>query len=108
MNEKQIGLSVVLVAFLGLTAYAVQQYGYVGFFDVLLSSAVGVAAFVDLCIALTLVLAWMWRDARELGVSAMPYVVLTLALGSVGPLLYLIRREGRLGARDRGVARAAA
>lgn len=34
----------------------------------------------------------MVRDARARGVSAVPYVLLTLALGSAGPLVYLIRR----------------
>ena len=31
---------------------------------------------------------------RERGISPMLYLVLTLTLGSVGPLLYLIRRAG--------------
>ena len=34
----------------------------------------------------------MFRDARSLGVSPVPYLVLTLLFGSVGPLLYLLRR----------------
>ena len=101
MNAKQIGLSVVLADFVALTGYAVYQYGYVGFFETMLSSAVGVTALADLVIALTLVLAWMVRDAKETGVSALPYVLLTLGLGSVGPLLYLIRREGRAVAAQR-------
>ena len=33
MNAKQIGLSVLLADFLALTAYAVYQYGYIGFFE---------------------------------------------------------------------------
>lgn len=108
MNEKQIGLSVVLVAFTGLTAVAVYEYGYIGFFEALLSNRVGWTALADLAIALMLVLAWMQRDARETGMSVLPYVVLTLALGSVGPLLYLIRREGRVAVRDAALSRAAA
>jgi hypothetical protein len=36
----------------------------------------------------------MWQDARQHDISPIPYVVLTLGLGSVGPLLYLIRRLG--------------
>jgi hypothetical protein len=92
MNAKQIGLSVLLVDFLGLTAYAVYQYGYVGFFQLVMANAATMVAFVDLVIALSLIIAWMVRDARARGVSAVPYVVLTLALGSVGPLAYLIRR----------------
>jgi hypothetical protein len=108
MSEKQIGLSLVLVGFTALTALAVYEYGYIGFFEVELSSLPGVTVFVDLVIALSLVLAWMWRDARERGMSVLPYVALTLTLGSVGPLLYLIRREGRLAQRDGAPVRVAA
>jgi fatty acid desaturase len=93
MNGKQIGLSIVLLDFLTLTGYAVYHYGYVGFFEMVMANAVTVTAFVDLVIALTLILGWMWRDARGRGLSPVPYVLLTLALGSVGPLAYLIRRE---------------
>ena len=39
MNKKQIGLSIVLADFLALTAYAVYQHGYIGFFETVLSGA---------------------------------------------------------------------
>ena len=94
MNGKQLGLSVVLAAFAALNAYVVYEYGYVGFFQLVLANAATVAALVDLTIALSLVTLWMWQDARERGMSPLPYAVLTLTLGSIGPLLYLIRREG--------------
>jgi hypothetical protein len=93
MNGKRIGLGLVLADFTALTAYAIYQVGYAGFFDALFSNIVGVTVFADLCIALSLVMVWMYRDARERGVSAAPYIVATLLLGSVGPLAYLIRRE---------------
>jgi len=93
MNAKQIGLGVVLADFAALTAYALYQYGFVGFFELMLSNAATVTALVDLVIALSLVMVWMWRDAKARGVSPLPYVILTLTLGSVGPLAYLIRRE---------------
>jgi len=94
MNTKQLGLEAVLIGFSALTAYAVYQHGYIGFFEQLLGNAATITAFVDLTIALSLVIVWMWLDARERGVSAAPYILLTFALGSVGPLLYLIRRFG--------------
>jgi hypothetical protein len=37
-----------------------------------------------------LVLAWMWRDAAGHGRRFWPYALITLALGSLGPLLYLL------------------
>lgn len=94
MNLKQIGLALLLLDFTGLTVYAVFHYGYIGFFEALLSSAVGITALVDLVIALGLVTVWMWQDARDRGWTPLPYAILTLAFGSVGPLLYLIRRVG--------------
>jgi len=78
MNGRQIGLSMLLVAFAGFEAYAVYQHGVVGIFMAVLANSATTVAFVDLCIA----------------------------LGSVGPLLYLIRRERSAPARALGVARA--
>jgi hypothetical protein len=94
MIKKQIGLAVVLVDFAALTAYVVAQYGIVGLYETIVASWASTLAMVDLTIALTMVVAWMWRDARARGVNPIPYALLTLGLGSVGPLLYLIRRVG--------------
>jgi hypothetical protein len=92
MNVKKIGLSVLLLDFLGLTAYAVYRHGLVGIFELAFANVATTTLFVDLSIALSLVMVWMWRDAREHGISPLPYILVTLASGSVGPLLYLIRR----------------
>jgi hypothetical protein len=72
-----------------------------------LSSLAGIQVLVDLTIALTLVLIWIVRDARERGVSWVPYAVITVFLGSVGPLVYLLRREGRSVATPSPAVRAA-
>ena len=61
--------------FLALTAYAVYQYGYIGFFELMTANVATIAAFVDLVIALSLIIAWMVRDARARGVSPVPYAV---------------------------------
>jgi len=95
MNRKQIALGIVLADFAAITAYAVWQHGYVGVFQLALSSWATGLVFIDLVIALGLVLVWMMGDSRERGLAFLPYAMLTLAFGSVGPLLYLIRREGR-------------
>jgi hypothetical protein len=94
MNLKQIGLGILLMDFVALTAYAVWQHGVAAFFDVAAMNAITVQLSVDLVIALTIVSLWMWRDARTRGVSPVPYLMLTLFLGSIGPLMYLFRRAG--------------
>lgn len=103
MSLKQIGLGILLADFVALTAYAVWQHGYLAFFDVHAMNAISVQVFVDLIIALGMVSAWMWNDARRRGISPVPYLVATLFLGSIGPLLYLFRRAGEEPVRDTGV-----
>ena len=95
MNKKQIALAVVLFDFAALTAYVVAQYGFIGLFEAVFANAATTLAMVDLMIALSMVVVWMWQDARERGVNPIPYTLLTLGFGSVGPLLYLIRRAGQ-------------
>jgi hypothetical protein len=92
MNRKQIAISVILVILLALDADAVYAYGLLGFFRAALSNGAAIASFADMVVALSLICLWMAEDARERGFSALPYVLVTLALGSPGPLLYLIRR----------------
>lgn len=93
MTWKKIVLSLVLADFVALTGYAVYVSGYAGFFELVLANWATTTAFVDLLIALSLIAVWMWRDASERGVSVLPYLALTATLGSVGPLVYLIRRS---------------
>lgn len=94
MNTKQIGFGSVLVGFFALTMYTVYLHGYLGFFDLIMANAATITAMVDLVIALSIILVWMWQDAKERGVSIIPHILLTLTLGSVGPLLYLYQRAG--------------
>ena len=94
MTKTQILLGIVLAVFGFETAWAISQYGFVGVFENLIQAEFPThLVFFDLTIALTMVMVWMWNDARERGATVWPYLLLTLATGSVGPLLYLIRRE---------------
>ena len=106
MNGKQLGLLGLLVGMLGMDAYAISQFGYLGLFDAMFVNAATVLASAEMAIALGLVTVWMLQDARDRGTSIVPYVVLTLALGSVGPLVYLLVREASVPRRAFVVARA--
>jgi len=103
MNPRQIGLSIVLVGFAALNAYCFYAFGTVGFLHAALANAATVAVLADLVIALTMVAVWMARDAAQRGVTVLPYLLLTIFLGSVGPLLYLLRRF-RDGAESRSAS----
>jgi hypothetical protein len=94
MNKKQIALGVVLADFVAFTAYVIVHYGYVGLFEAAMANAATIQVLLDLTIALSIFLFWMWQDARQHGISPIPYVLLTCTLGSIGALLYLIRRAG--------------
>jgi hypothetical protein len=83
-------LITVTAAFSAFTLWVLAQTGLVGFYEQLLSTPAGMQVFADIAIALVLVLAWMWRDAAAHGRRFWPYALLTLTLGSIGPLLYLL------------------
>ncbi|MGH7949472.1 MAG: DUF2834 domain-containing protein [Candidatus Binataceae bacterium] len=94
MNWKRIVAAIVLADFTALSAYAVYEVGYVGFFGMMMANIATITVFTDLVIALSMAAIWMIIDARRRGISPTPYLVLTLALGSVGPLAYLVRTLG--------------
>jgi hypothetical protein len=86
-------LLTVTVAFALFTAAVVAHTGLLGFYRQLLESPAAWQTLVDITIALTLVLTWMRQDARRNGRAFWPWVPVTLALGSFGPLLYLLGRS---------------
>jgi len=81
---------VLLIPFTALTLYAVLEVGYIGIFDYQRHSPAGWQVFADLVVALLLVLYWLIVDAKKAGRNPWPWVVVTLFLGSIGPLLYLV------------------
>lgn len=79
----------ILLPFALYSTYAVYEIGYVGIFTSHFHTA-GFQVLGDLVIACTLAMVWMWRDAAATGRNIWPYILLTLTLGSIGPLTYLL------------------
>lgn len=86
-------LWLILIPFTALTAIALRNHGYWGILAPHFQTFGAGQVFADLTIALSLVLVWMWRDARIQGRNIWPWLILTLAAGSFGPLLYLLTRK---------------
>jgi hypothetical protein len=93
MNWKRIVPSLVLLIFSVDTAMILAEHGLVGFFELVFANTATLQVFGDLVIALVLVTIWMVADARKLGRNVWPFVILTLGLGSIGPLAYLSTRS---------------
>jgi len=91
MKEPLLMLAVIALA--AITGVALWQDGLVGIFGAITHSYGSMQIFTDLVIALTLVMVWMWRDAMNTGRNIWPWILLTLAAGSFGPLLYLLTRK---------------
>jgi hypothetical protein len=87
---QRILLIVILLAFSALTVLALIHHGVTGIFSHQFVNLAGMQVFLDLVIALALFLVWMWRDARAAGRNPWPWLLLTLVVGSIGPLIYLI------------------
>ena len=85
---------VLFIEFAAINVYALVAAGIGGIAEFLSDLGPwGIVATADLLIALLLGTVWMWRDARATGVAPLPYALLTLATGSFGLLLYLIRHD---------------
>jgi hypothetical protein len=95
MSTRSLVYTALLVPFLVLTAYVLGTAGLAGFYAAMLASASTVLASVDLSLSLGLILFWMHADSRSSGTPFAPYLVITLALGVAGPLMFLIHRELR-------------
>jgi hypothetical protein len=54
----------------------------------------GLQVLLDLAISLFFLSSVMIKDARERKVIVWPWLLLTVTLGSIGPLLYLAFRPG--------------
>jgi uncharacterized membrane protein len=87
--------TLAFIALGGITALALWHDGLVGIFAATASSYGSMQIFADLVIALTLVMIWMWGDAKKTRRNIWPWLILTLVAGSFGPLLYFIAGKGK-------------
>ncbi|MBX3269598.1 MAG: DUF2834 domain-containing protein [Sandaracinaceae bacterium] len=92
MLEK-IGLAVVLLSFVALTAWAAYAGSSAEQLEALFTNPWGIQISVDLCIAATFAIRWMWRDAKERGIAPLPWALAVIPTGSLALLAYAVRRR---------------
>jgi hypothetical protein len=83
-------LITVVCAFAILTGLALWRHGYWGIIAPHFQSFGAGQVFADLVIALSLAMLWMVKDAKKTGRNPTGWILLTLTLGSFGPLIYLL------------------
>ena len=93
MTAAKIVILSVLVPFVLFTVWVVANGGPA---DQVLTALmanpwIGQISF-DLILALSMVLVWIWRDAHQRGKNPIPWVIATLFMGSIAPLIYLLLR----------------
>jgi Terpene cyclase DEP1 len=92
---RMLLLTLILAAFGAYSVYVMWDFGYLGIWRAGFANAAALQILLDLVITCLLISAWMVADARARGLTAWPFVGITVAAGSFGPLLYLLYRERR-------------
>jgi hypothetical protein len=83
-------LFLVFAAFGAYSLHALWAVGYVGIWQASMASVGAWQLLLDFVLMSLIALAWLVQDARRTGRKAWPFVVMTLAVGSFGPLLYML------------------
>src|SRR5258706_661858 len=90
--KTTIVAGVVLAVFGAFSVWCCATQGVFGWIQLAGEERWALQMLLDLGFALTFAIGWMRADARQRGITAWPYIIATIALGSLGFLLYVVRR----------------
>jgi len=90
---KKIGLVIALLDFTALTAWALFTGSTPELFMQILDNPWALQITVDLCIAASFGIAWMWKDAKAHGINPLPWALAVVPTGSLALLAYAVRRS---------------
>ena len=99
MKTRTLITLVVGLPFAAFSTWVTLTQGYIAIFEVATLSPAAAQVFADLGVSLMLLLTYIGRECRERGEAVWPWVLATLALGSLAPLAYfgwraVAEREG--------------
>ena len=90
MSATKIALVLIFAGFGAYSSWVMLEHGYLGIWQAGIANPAALQILLDLVIACLLISSWMLKDAKASGRNAWPYVLITIAAGSFGPLLYLL------------------
>ena len=90
LNFEKIAIIGVLIPFSIISFLAVKNVGIIGIFQGIFHDFGSLQIYCDLSIACGLILIWMYKDAKLKKRHFLGWMLLSLTIGSFGPLLYLL------------------
>lgn len=94
MNTKLVA-TVVLLPFLAYSLWVAATHGSFGYLDLAAREPWAMQMLLDLAITSAFSIHWMIKDARVSGRNPWPFVVLTVATGSLAALVYIVTGRRR-------------
>jgi hypothetical protein len=92
LRKKALVAGVILAGFTTYSLWVVAGYGYTGFLSLASREPWALQLLLDLVIACSFGIGWMVHDARKYRIATWPFVIATLAVGSIGLLGYVAWR----------------
>ena len=90
MNVHRILLVIAFAAFTVEAVAITAMVGIGGTVEALFANPVTRFVTAEVALCLVMLCVWMARDARQRGISVLPYVALTVMLGGPGALFYFV------------------
>ncbi len=86
--------AIVAMVILGIpTILAFVNEGVMGFPNAITFSWASIQIYLDLVIAIVMVMVWMFRDAKKIGRNPWPWIAAAFVVGCFSPLAYLATRN---------------
>lgn len=92
MQRKALVAGAILLLFTAYSLWVVAGYGYTGFLALAWREPWAMQMLLDLVIACSFGLGWMFADAKKHSITTWPFVIVTVFLGSIGLLGYVVVR----------------
>ena len=84
--------ALVLAVFGAFSIWVVAGHGYFGFIALAAREPWALQMLLDLVIACSFAIGWMVHDAKKRSIKPWPFIAMTIVLGSIGVLVYVVQR----------------